>query len=447
MIIDNHTVKLCSQKILKARMRILNKQGFYGMLLMHISFNIMPECSSISTDGEKIYFKPEYIMGLTNAELDFMLLHQVLHIVLSHCARREGKQRDVFDLACDIVVNSNILENSDFTSEAQALYDLPHKGPNGEEGLKFTAEEVYEMLMKQPLLGDNDDNDDNESGGGRGDDDDNDESGGGSGDDDDDDESGSGGGNGENDQNGSGSNSNEFKDDHSQWDNVDSSADKEIEKTYMIAAAAESSMRREEFSGDKSWGSVPMFAKILLKELKEPQTDWLTILNAFLQEEITDYSFTPPDRRFSDSDFFLPDFNEKEYTPKKILFMIDTSGSMSVDMITAAYSEVKGALDQFNGKLTGWLGFFDAAVVEPQPFEDEEEFQIIYPLGGGGTSFACIFEYVFNNMQDDLPVSIIILTDGDAPFPMESDAQDIPVLWIINNDEINPPWGNVARIK
>lgn len=127
--------------------------------------------------------------------------------------------------------------------------------------------------------------------------------------------------------------------------------------------------------------------------------------------------------------------------------MIDTSGSMADDMITAAYSEVKGAIDQFDGKLKGWLGFFDAAVIEPKQFETEDELRIIKPEGGGGTDFQIIFEYVRENMQDRLPASIIILTDGYAPFPEENLTMGIPVLWLLNNDSIEPPWGKAARIS
>ena len=185
----------------------------------------------------------------------------------------------------------------------------------------------------------------------------------------------------------------------------------------------------------------------MLKELRKPQIDWKTILNEFVQEEVNDYSFSPPDRRFDDSPFFLPDFNEKDETAKDILFMIDTSASMSDEMITAAYSEVKGAIDQFNGKLQGWLGFFDAAIIKPEPFDDEESFKIIRPAGGGGTDFYTIFEYVKAYMSDQLPVSIIILTDGYAPYPDEEIAMDIPVLWLLNNEKITPPWGKIARIK
>lgn len=50
-------------------------------------------------------------------------------------------------------------------------------------------------------------------------------------------------------------------------------------------------------------------------------------------------------------------------------------------------------------------------------------------------------------MQDKLPASIIILTDGFAPFPKEKLADGIPVLWLLNNDEVTLPWGKIARIK
>lgn len=64
----------------------------------------------------------------------------------------------------------------------------------------------------------------------------------------------------------------------------------------------------------------------------------------------------------------------------------------------------------------------------------------------GGTDFQIIFEYVAKHMKRP-PASIIILTDGFCPFPMEKLAMGIPVLWLLNNEEVDPPWGKVARIK
>ena len=126
--------------------------------------------------------------------------------------------------------------------------------------------------------------------------------------------------------------------------------------------------------------------------------------------------------------------------------MVDTSGSISDKALTAAYSEIKGAIDQFDGKVEGWLGFFDAAIIEPKPFSSLEEFLVIKPAGGGGTDFQIIFEYVAQYMESDPPEYIVILTDGYAPYPKEELANNIPVLWLINNDEVTPPWGKIARI-
>ena len=127
--------------------------------------------------------------------------------------------------------------------------------------------------------------------------------------------------------------------------------------------------------------------------------------------------------------------------------MIDISGSMQDEMIAAVYSEVKGALEQFDGRLKGWLGFFDVNVTKPKEFDSIEDILALKPVGGGGTSFHSIFRYVERNMTDNLPRCIVILTDGFAEFPEETAALGVPVLWILCNDSALPPWGKVARIS
>ena len=92
------------------------------------------------------------------------------------------------------------------------------------------------------------------------------------------------------------------------------------------------------------------------------------------------------------------------------------------------------------------MDFFDAAIIESRLFANESEFGIIKPAGGGGTDFQIIFAYVQEHMRDKLPACIIILTDGFAPFPQEKLAGGIPVLWLLNNKKVNPPWGKVTRI-
>ena len=483
---DQKTLEII-KRLQNARLSLMAKQPFYALLLMNMKFALDLSCETAYTDGNRVAFNPDFMEDIDDGELEFVLMHEVLHAALAHPFRHQSDyEQQEFDYACDIIVNSNILYSFGMDKSKITLKkygESMHLLPNGEEGYKYSVEEAYKMLLavnsktnknnvktkkskgKNPgQKGDNAQRngseadeggvaDDTESSGGKGDSD---------------------AGKGvarqsledliasikkkndsirenleknrtEESSDDGNENGSESFDDHSFWEGDDDMGSQRdawmnrmVEATDIIASMP---------SGRKSRGAVPAGVERIIDELKNPILDWRTILNDFVQEDICDYSFSPPDKRMEDSPFFLPDFNEKDESAKNLLFMIDTSASMSKEEITGCYSEIYGAIQQFNGKLTGKLGFFDAIVVEPVPFEDEDEFKIIRPKGGGGTSFHIIFDYVKEKMMDDPPVSIIILTDGYAPYPDESAAMEIPVLWIINNKEAEAPsWGKVARM-
>lgn len=436
MALSDEKKKAYAKRILLSRNRILCHHGFYGMLLMYAKFILDENCETAYTDGEKIAFSPAFMDKLSDRELDFILMHEILHIVLQHCFRGEGYDGEAFNIACDIVVNSNILKSCDMDLSTITLTNYGesmHLTPNKKEGYLFTAEEVYAMLPKEMKSGKNSDEgvpSDNASGEGDGD--------------------------GENEKGGKrgGSKKNGKKgkkdgicgaswDDHSKWQIEE--GDDELREIWLKRVVNVASVVSVN-DPDNSCGSLPACAERILKELRKPQIDWRTMLDEFVQEEVCDYSFTPPDRRFSDSDFFLPDYNDTDIKVEDILFMVDTSGSIDDNMIAAAYSEIKGAIEQFDGKLRGMLGFFDAEVYTPVSFDSVKDVMAIRPKGGGGTSFYAIFDYVFKKLPK-LPVSIVILTDGEAYFPPQSYSGNIPVLWLINNTRVDPPWGRVARIE
>lgn len=416
MALSEEKIRKYIQRLLLSRMRILCNHGFYGLLLMHMVYSIDEKLETACTDGIRITFGTDFLDSLTDSELDFVMMHEILHVVLQHCLRGEDRDNETFNIACDIVVNSNILLENKMKIGSITLKnhgESMHIAPDGKEGYEYTAEQVYDMLPKQEKKKLH--------------------------------SKGSGVAKGRARQQATNENYKpEWRwDNHSRWGMYEEDAALRDVWAKRFEDAAQAIEIRDP---SNSRGLLPRFAQRILGELRKPQTDWRTIFNDFIQEEVVDYSFSPPDRRFDDCPFFLPDFNGKEDTVEDILFMIDTSASMSDAMITAAYSEIKGAIDHFDGKLKGWLGFFDAAIIEPKPFSSKEEFSIIRPAGGGGTDFQIIFEYVHKHMQDKLPASIIILTDGFAPFLQEKLAMGIPVLWLINNNEVDPPWGKVARI-
>lgn len=410
------------KRLLLSRMRILCDHGFYGLLLMHMRFGLDESVGTACTDGKFVVFAPSFLKDLSDKELDFVMMHEIMHVVLQHCMRGDGLDKERYNIACDIVVNSNILFENDMRLSSITLkkYGVAmHTTPAGKEGYEYTAEQVYDMVsLAQRGAGKEQNNRMcNEYFGAEGE-----------------------GLDKNNDDRGSQCG----WDNHSRWGKYKEDAGLKDAWNKRIIDAAEAISVRAASSGR---GELPLFAKRLLEKLKKPKLDWRTLLQNFVQQEICDYSFCPPDRRFGDNPFFLPDFNEKEDTVGNVLFMVDTSGSISDAMVAAAYSEIKGAIDQFNGRLKGWIGFFDVAVSEPVPFVDEEELLRIKPVGGGGTNFYNVFLYIKEEMQDNLPETIVVLTDGYAPFPEEEMAGEIPVLWLINNEKITPPWGKVARIE
>lgn len=395
MNLSSDDVKKYTQKLLLSRFRILNRHGFYGLLLMHMRFGLDEDCPTAYTDGYRINFSPKFLESLSNDELDFVLMHEIMHVVFKHCFRGLKANPYLFNIACDIVVNSNILysNNMDLKSITLAEYgEAMHLAPDKKEGYLYTAEEVYKMLIKDDT------------------------------------------------KNGKSSKLNtESFDDHSHWEEVDDDFVVD-EWERRVINAAEAIERRE-----GSTGNLPLGVERYISALKKATVDWRTLLNDFISLEVGDYSFTPPDRRI-EGPFFMPDFNEmveNEIDPKEILFMVDTSGSVNNDQITQAYSEISGALEQFPS-LTGYLGFFDYVVYKPIEFASIEDVLEIIPKGGGGTNFFAIFEYV--DKLEVKPKAIVILTDGYAKFPPESIRKGIPVIWVINNDVITPPWGEIARM-
>ncbi len=419
---------------------------FYSLLLMYLRFKAVDSVKKMSTDGHTVYFAPSFLEKLRAEEVDFVLCHQIMHILSGDIWRPGNLEGDDYHFACDIIINNQMEELEFQTDNLTHLGEVQMRIPGSLGSVSgLSRMQVYSSIpFSLYALPDN-------------------------------------------------ARERYLIDSDSFWGNTDRSAEGDLvlgissedgvlyrdqenclrpctEKSgtaevpsdikgpqegtldqydltflWQSRAIAASQAVKKRGKGQDALTS-PFSLRELLKIAKKPIIDWRRILNEFLQEEICDYSFSPPDRRYSDSDFFLPDYNEREVVFKDILFMIDSSGSMEEEEMADAFSEIKGAIEQFNGKLCGKLGFFDTSVTPPIPFSDVESLEKILPYGGGGTSFGAIFDYIDAHPNEERPTCIIILTDGYADFPYQEAARGIPVLWMINNCDVTPPWGRVARL-
>ena len=148
---DKRTYEII-KRLQNARLNLLSKQPFYALLLLHMKFALDITCETAYTDGNRIAFNPDFMDAISDKELEFVLMHEVLHAALGHPFRRQSDyDTECYDKACDIVVNSNILYsfNMDISSITLKKFGVSmHLTPSGKEGYKFTVEEVYNELLK-----------------------------------------------------------------------------------------------------------------------------------------------------------------------------------------------------------------------------------------------------------------------------------------------------------
>lgn len=390
----------------KARTIIIHP--FFGMLGLKLKLQETDIIPTMSTEGRHILYNPTFVTKFPENELRFIIIHEILHAALGHIWRRDNKHPKIWNYACDYVVNymiQDFINNDNKLSgvEKKERLQMPKNLLYDKKYADMSAEEVYQKLINDPKIKKELQNEEEL-----------------------------------------------FKilsklgnqiDDHD-WEKAarDTQENEKLKKEWEknLVSAVKQMI-------DKNSGDVPGYLKRLVNKITKPQKDWRVLLHEFVQPENNDYTFNPPDKRYNDYNFFLPDYNDSEDAVKNILFMIDTSGSISDRELEIAYSEIVGAINQFSS-LTGKLGFFDSIVYDPVDFLDVNDIFDIKPQGGGGTDFTNVFKYINKNYNDDPPAAIIILTDGYDDWPVEN-ITTIPVLWLINNEEQVPPWGAYTTLK
>ena len=384
-------VAVLARKLGEARMRLLRNQPFFAILLLHTPFCLDDTCRTAATDGRRIVFAPAFLDSLSPLETEFVLLHEIMHVALGHCFRQRGRECRRFNIACDIVVNDTIRDEAgyelpDFNGES------PYSGaPDGRSGSQCSAEEVYAMLrpggrQRQGGLVDS-----HELWGAG---------------------AASGGAGARPGMDG-------------QWDHW--------QKLMLRAAASVAS---------RGAGNLPMLAQRMLARLRQPQIDWRRTLRNFMKHEIFDYSFERPDPRYGPDSPMLPQWGETRQELQLLVWIaIDASGSMSDAQVAEVESEVR-AITKICGERC-LLSFFDVSVTEPVSCR-EEDIARLRPMGGGGTDFGCVFARLAE--MRPRPKLLIIMTDGEAPFPPQAAARGAAVLWLLNNARCQAPWGSVARL-
>ncbi len=130
-------------KINQAKKIIMLKDKLLSYLLSRFEIIITKNFGkTAATNGLVIYFNPDFLNSLKVDEVVFILLHELLHITLDHLKRIGDRDREIFNIAADIVVNDLLVFSGYSYGELPIIL-----GRNFEtNGLNNTVEEIYDSL-------------------------------------------------------------------------------------------------------------------------------------------------------------------------------------------------------------------------------------------------------------------------------------------------------------
>ena len=120
--------------------RLLVKYPFFGSVVANSNFIAEPAVGTAGTDGKTIYYNPNFIESITDDQQTFIFAHEICHIAFDHIFRSEGKDKDLWNIATDSVVNAFLKQ--DGLPIVEGVVDIP-------EAINYDAEEMYKKLLEE----------------------------------------------------------------------------------------------------------------------------------------------------------------------------------------------------------------------------------------------------------------------------------------------------------
>lgn len=456
--------------VLKRKMLV--KYPFFGSVVASVGYKENKDILTAGTDGETIYYNPEYLEELSVEEQTFIFAHEVCHIAFNHILRSEGKNPELWNIATDGIINQFLKRDG---------LKMASGGVDMAEAINYDAEQLYEKLLQekqqsgqgnqQQSSGDSQSGNNQQqsqspqqgnSGSGSSQEQKNQS------------QEQSGGESGEDSQKEDKSKQDVGHDTHSMWEQGVKKHKEQQEKTDKKESLLDKLLGKDKDKKDKektelekkqeeleSMGEKDAFKKNLedkkkqLEELKEaiskqasqagtstnrdirtvndigtakPLIDWRYILRETIKYDV-DWSYK--NATLEDG---VVNANLEEQPMPETEIVLDTSGSINEVLLKNFLRECKNILQHTKLK----VGCFDTEFYGFHEIRTEEDIEKMRFEGGGGTDFDVAVGAFSRRVENK-----IIFTDGEASMP------DMPLdaIWIVfGGEKINPKGGKVIHI-
>jgi predicted metal-dependent peptidase len=300
-----------------------------------------------------------------------------MHCGLAHPARRQGRDPERWNVACDLAINPLLVAAGVVLPPSRLM---PGEGQYAALDPSKSADEYY-ALLPGPAAGEAD-------------------------------ESGSSG-----DPGGCGR--------VIDPEDRDPAGARQVEADWQVAVA-------QAQSAAAGRGPLPAGLGRAVDEVLHPPADWRAVLREFVSSHAkNDYSWVRPNRRFVAQGLYLPGLHSEELG--NVVLAVDTSGSISEKLLGLFAAEANAVLAAYDCTVT--VLYHDTEIQKVQPWHSADGPLVLDPVGGGGTSHACVFDWLDRSGLD--PACVVCLTDLETEFPTVLPA--VPVLWAVSGAVPSPP--------
>ena len=394
-------------KLTAARTRLILDKPFLGALVLRLPLRAAKpqHCPTSATDARHLYYNPQYIEALSLEQTQFVLAHEALHCALAHFARRQHRNRQRWDLACDYAINPLLLRDG----------LKPPPGVNVMLGFEeMTAEEIYPYIQDNPAEDPMDQHwYDGES-------------------------SPSSAPPTEQPTTESPAESNPEPEFDANAGGAppppaltqDERQTLQVQWQQRLAGAAQQAQQAGKLSG--------ALAR-LVDHLLQPQLPWRMLLAQYMTALARDdFNYTRPSRREGEAIF--PSLRSHHL---EVTVVLDVSGSITAQELQLFLAEINAIKGQLRSRLTLHTCDSQLAAHGPWVFEPWEPLSLPDTLkGGGGTDFRPVFHWL--GQAPTPPDLLIYFTDAKGQFPPQEPV--FPVLWLVKGKQ-KVPWGQRIQLN
>lgn len=374
------------KRVASSRTRIALKLPFFAVFLvrMNVTETTDPKrVKTMATNGKNIWWNADFVRSITDAQIDGVLVHEVLHIICKHHLRVEKRDHKKWNRACDYVIDPIVMDTG---------LKIP-SGPGFEHHLDRTwtgktAEYVYARLPDKDENG-------NPYPSGMG--------------------------------------------DVIQAENEDGKALSETEAKLEEANINQMITVAEQ--AQKNIGKLPGGLQQIIREARESQVPFEDILERFIGGDKPEgHNFSRPARhQWHNSRLFMP--AQQKTGVGHIVVAIDTSNSMSDEELRMAFGETKTLIEDFMPESVTII-YADSGVQRVEVFEKGEEIDRLNIKGKGGTRVQPAITWAENLKH---PVNRFIYIT-DMGFNDATEPPSFPILWVASQAGA-PPYGDICRIR